>query len=365
MTHPLFSFLGLFASWNRKLSRYRYNFLPANWGVMSITAIMVVLFFGWSRMALENHAAPIALTAAQFSAPETGFGSRPFTVTGELHPEKLVPISNGAPSYPRFDLIPMVDSKSRRGFFVRTPPGTYSANSDPSTVTVTGMRTQLGPRVLAAMTPASGRIGDAMNPQATLDPGVLLSTIETPENPVIALGGLLCSSLVLALFLGAVALRNTVFQVAGQRGILEPSSLQNRTSSTDSSAAMEVENMRVTGRLRLSEKYAERFVDVPAELVKLGDGQTAIASNIDASTRFYGAVTKAKVGTWLLIPRLNGLQWSEGVLYNGFKGRPALQLAYASELDNGKAAVAVLSFASEAGRAAFLSSLGVPQSSAA
>lgn len=116
-------------------------------------------------------------------------------------------------------------------------------------------------------------------------------------------------------------------------------------------------DIRLTGRLRLHEKLAQRFLDVPVSPVHLDDGAFAFASNIDASSRTYGVVTQKRSGLWLLMPQPRTLSWEEGLLYSGFKPRPALRLNYADALDKDKKSSAILSFGSEAQRAQIVATL--------
>ncbi len=102
-----------------------------------------------------------------------------------------------------------------------------------------------------------------------------------------------------------------------------------------------------TGKLRLQEKVARRFLAMPAQLVTLENGALAFVSNIDASSRMYGVVTKVRSGTWLSIPREGTLQMENGLFYYGFAGCPALRLKYQEELDGSKA-TAILAFDSAA-----------------
>lgn len=112
-----------------------------------------------------------------------------------------------------------------------------------------------------------------------------------------------------------------------------------------------------TGKLRLQEKVARRFLAVPARLVTLENGARAFASNIDASSRMYGVVTKARTGTWLSIPRAGTLQVEDGQFYHGFAGRPALRLRYVDEMDGSKAS-AIVAFDSAQQREAARGALG-------
>ncbi len=112
-----------------------------------------------------------------------------------------------------------------------------------------------------------------------------------------------------------------------------------------------------TGKLRLQDKVARRFLAVPASLVTLENGSPAFASNIDASSRFYGVVTSARRGVWLSVPRRGTLQMEDGLFYHGLKGIPALRLNFTDELDGSQNSV-IAAFASPTARDAARAQLG-------
>ncbi len=159
------------------------------------------------------------------------------------------------------------------------------------------------------------------------------------------------------LFITCLLTRNTIFQPRAAAG------------ATVSAGAGQAEPFAgaatFAGKLHLQEKVARRFTAVPAQIITLENGALAVASNIDASSRLYGVVTKARAGTWLSVPREGTLQIEEGLFYYGFAGRPALRLSFEEELD-GRKASAILAFdsAAQCGAARALLARGeAPQSS--
>ncbi len=104
-----------------------------------------------------------------------------------------------------------------------------------------------------------------------------------------------------------------------------------------------------TGKLRLHEKEARRFLNIPARAMRLESGALAFVSNIDASTRFSGVVTQSKVGLWISVPRLESTSDAPpiecGTLFYGKKPRPALRVHFNESADAKNARVkAILSF---------------------
>ncbi|RYG69524.1 hypothetical protein EON80_09635 [bacterium] len=121
--------------------------------------------------------------------------------------------------------------------------------------------------------------------------------------------------------------------------------------------------LRWTGKLRLHEKAAKRFIDMPAMATRLEGGEFAVVSNIDASTRFYGVVTNSKVGAWLALPQPHSFEIEAGTLYYGFRGAPALRMRFLDGTDS-KKGVAILSFDAPTDRDAFYSWLEAEKATA-
>ena len=146
-------------------------------------------------------------------------------------------------------------------------------------------------------------------------------------------------------FIGSSLLRHIIFQKLPAPAT-DPAALgaTSGAAAPASDAGLNVP-MRLTGRLRLSERVAQRFLDIPVGLERLENGQLALMSNIDASSRFYGAVVNSKSGLWLSILNLNTLEVDDGALYHGFKGAPSLLLRYTDEAD-GKPVQNILAFTS-------------------
>ncbi|BCM91790.1 hypothetical protein IAD21_03666 [Abditibacteriota bacterium] len=138
------------------------------------------------------------------------------------------------------------------------------------------------------------------------------------------------STLLLGLFLLLVGLLFLLSSLL-QHTVFQP---QPNSSATFGAPGERFDgSLLFTGKLRLQEKTARRFLAVPAQLVTLENGSPAFASNIDASSRMYGVVTSARRGMWLSIPRPGSLQMEDGLFYHGFKGVPALRLRFTDELD--------------------------------
>lgn len=170
--------------------------------------------------------------------------------------------------------------------------------------------------------------------------------------------------LIALVFLISALLKHVIFQRTPPTASATPSANGqpfSETSHTPNPTTPLTKNngqpLRVTGKLRLNEKTAQRFLDIPASMARLDGGELAILSQIDASSRTYGVVTDSRVGLWLLMPQRGSVRWEEGLLYHGFHPAPALRISYNDALQKNKASSAVLSFDSEATRAAVLREL--------
>ena len=201
----------------------------------------------------------------------------------------------------------------------------------------------------------------------------IFASVAWADKTSVRIPAFLFCVLVGGLFLLSSLMQHTIFQRtsgAAKSPTFAPPAMQAATQDASPFSSHEVapavapspaENgradIRMTGRLRLHEKLAQRFIDVPVSPVHLEDGAFAFASNIDASSRMYGVVTQKRSGLWLLMPQQRTLSWEEGLSYFGFKARPALRLNYADALDKDKKSSAILSFGSEAQRAQIIASL--------
>lgn len=143
-------------------------------------------------------------------------------------------------------------------------------------------------------------------------------------------------SIVSVLFLISTLKRDTFFRI-------EPASAS--APATSSQKELFDTPFGFTGRLRLHEKEAQRFINVPAYATHLESGSLAFVSRIDASTRYSGVVTKSKVGLWLSVPRFESPSIESGTLFYGKTPLPALRLQFSEGADARKPRVkAILTF---------------------
>jgi hypothetical protein len=123
--------------------------------------------------------------------------------------------------------------------------------------------------------------------------------------------------------------------------------------TTGEATTQDLSGLRVSGPFRLDGREELRFVSVPAAFMD-GFSDLLFTANIDASTTFLGIRVASRAGTWrLAVPRLGADTRQLGTQYFGTRARPAVRLRYPHEDGQGHERV-VLSFGSEAERAAFL-----------
>jgi hypothetical protein len=361
----IYGLMGLVARMSNRMSRFRVNGIPSNWGIIGICAFIILVASEARQDAVSNGAIPRAMTAGEFlQLAESDFGHRYVAVRGELHPEASLRIESSGDDY---DLVPMVDKTGGRGFFVKTGVSAYSGRQ-PFEATVTGMMWGVDSSLRRDL---AAKVGTGnFNTDAQLSEG------QTPGNPVTSTVLIIILSAISGVLLLSSLLKHVIFQRTGAKATASikasatPSPFASAatapasTPATSAPGAVSEANarqsatqnatLRVTGKLRLHQKCAARFLDVPAFLMRLKGGELAVASHIDASPSLDGRVTESRVGVWLIVPQAGSLRWEEGRLYHGFKPAPALRLRYNDALDKGKKSTAVLSFANETERAAIM-----------
>jgi hypothetical protein len=102
-------------------------------------------------------------------------------------------------------------------------------------------------------------------------------------------------------------------------------------------------HIRWSGQLRLHERDAQRFMNMPVKAVRLQDGSFAVASNIDASTEVFGFKVFKRIGMWMALPRPESFEIEAGNLYFGFQSAPSLRVNFIDGYDK-KKMKAILSF---------------------
>jgi hypothetical protein len=347
------------------MSRNRVNGLPLNWWIILVCGFVGLVASEARQDAVSNGTTPQKMSVAQFlQLGRSDFKHRYVAVTGILIPPLKIDVSKGSD---HFDLVPLVDPVTKSGFFVHSDDEVHNSNKAEK-VTLTGMMWGL-PSDL------QGKLGGSTAKFApiNMDSSLELSEGQTPGNPLASTTGVALAALIGGLFLFSSLRQHVFFRRTASKGAVAElvnspfsgaSALRDSNMAPAVTAGPETQNtpFHFTGQLRLNEKVASRFMEMPVQLLPLEDGKKAFASHIDASIRMYGQVTESKVGVWLSVPESGTLQMEEGLLYAGAIGQPALRLSYEDSADKSKKKTAVLSFATVEQRAAMqkeLASQGV------
>jgi hypothetical protein len=353
--HPFYSLMGLIAKASNKMSRNQVNGLALNWWIILVCGFVGLVASEARQDAVSNGTTPQKMTVAQFlQLGRSDFKHRYVSVTGILVPPLKIDVSKGSD---HFDLVPLIDPATKSGFFVRSDDGVHNSTKAEK-VTLTGMMWGL-PSDL------QGKLGGSTAKFApiNMDSSLELSEGQTPGSPLATTACVAVAALIGGLFLFS-SLRQHVFfrRTASKSAVTETvnspfsgaSALRDSNMSPAVTAGTDAQDtlFNLTGQLRLNEKVASRFMEVPVQLLPLDDGKKAFASRIDASERMYGQVTQSKVGVWLSVPETGTLQMEEGLLYTGAIGQPALRVSYLDSADKNKKKTTVLSFATAEQRAA-------------
>jgi len=313
-----YSVLGVVAKMNAALWRYRINFLPLN---VLLVGAMGIWGLGALNSAIEgshNDATPMAVSIQQIH-DQANPSQNYVAVTGLDVPKALYEFgdkdANGEITRVERSWSPLVDTASQRILLVQRSGKTPGGQTH--TATVTGMLRELPSDVRSGLAAHHDTIqGLAVETRYTLVAG------EEPANSMTsALTAAVILSLV-ALFVIATIKRNTIFRRA------DFGSAVAKVKSGDP--------LRVgaTGTFALEQEgktIEKRFVAMPALLAHLDNGNPALFSNIDASSKFMGVTTSKRAGVWTLgIQRGSVHGVRVGYLYWGASRRPALRFSYTS-----------------------------------
>ncbi len=345
--HPFYSLMGLIAAASHKMSRNTVNGLPLNWWLLGACALFAIIANDARRDAVSNGQTPQAMSVTEFlQLGRTDFQHRYVAVTGTLLPPMKLDVSKGSE---HFDLVPLVDLKTKSGFFVHAGDEVHGGNQAQK-VTLTGMMWSVPSDLRDDLSAAVPKYAPLV-----MDSSLELSEGQTPGNPLtttVVMSGLAAISVLFLLssLQKHIFFRRTKSRATQGNGAASPFSDSSALGET-AQAPQNGPALRFSGKLRLNEKVASRFWEMPSVLIELEGGQLAFASHIDASPRFNGQVTQSQVGVWLSAPQSGTLHIEEGLFYAGARGKPALRLRYCDEADKSKKTTAILSFNSLSERA--------------
>lgn len=304
--------LGVAAAANSALSRYRVNFVPGNFIIVAIAVCIFVFNAGGWLEAVENGAEPRTMPLGQLT-PQ-GLGRSSFIKTsGMLVPEAGFQYGeqddSGNIKKVKMEFVPIVDRESGRGMFVQLP-ASHRFGQEPQELEMSGMVRPMQEFLARELRETNFEYGGVQ-----MLPEYILVADETPgEASSWQLGAAVSGGVVLVFGLLLVK-RNTIF-VAGA------------VPSESSDGGVDLTTVGATGTFVL-DKHKQRFINVPAALGKLDNGDVALFSNIDASSNFMGVTYSARAGVWMLPIAAGSLQnMQQGVLYYGTKAMAAIRFEY-------------------------------------
>ena len=310
--------LGIVAKLNASMWRYRINFMPIN---VLVVGALCLWGFGELTSAIEgshNDATPLAVSIQQIH-DEANPVQNYVAVTGLDVPVALFEFgdkdANGAITSVERSWAPLADTASQRILLVQRSGKTPGGRAHRATIT--GMLREL---------PADIRKGLAA--QHDTVQGLTVETRYTlveGEQPANSMTSALTAAAVLsivALFGIATIKRNTIFRRADFGSpVSKIKSVDPLTVGATGTFALEQEGKTIQ----------RRFVAMPALLAHLDNGNPALFSNIDASSRFMGITTSKRAGVWTLAIDRGSVQALQvGYLYWGAARRPALRFSYRS-----------------------------------
>jgi hypothetical protein len=330
---PVYRLLGIAARVGETLGRTRINFIPISWGVVFGLGVLAVAGAGQFRDAVVNDTKSRAVGISELLAHQDT--DRNFvTVKGILIPAAVFKKSKRG--YVESSYLALVSVADKRALLVKYA-GNRDSEADAAEAEVTGMLETLESNLASELRKTGGEVSGL-----PIDTELMLVAGRAPGNSLV--WGIVTVAAV-SLLIALLVARKSHYVV------FRPETAPDAELSPSSSPPDGID-LRASGLFQLDARAAQRFLDVPAEILRLESGDLAIVSNIDASSRFFGIKTADRAGLWAIVVRPEYLTSIEhGTLFLGFGPKPALRLSY-RDLGNGKPMRAVLSFADAAQRAA-------------
>jgi hypothetical protein len=302
--------LGAVAKMNATMWRNRINFVPIN---VLLIGIMTLVGFGTVTDAIEslhNASAPLSVSVGQIH-DDPRLVQNYVSVTGVDFPIAL--FEYGSKGSVDKSWTPLLDPASRRILLVQRSG--RPAGGDPHESTLTGMLRELDADVRTSLASQNDTVQGA-----PVETRYMLVAGEQPANPMTsALISVLLFGVV-ALFLLATVNSNTIFQKAN---------LGSPVSKLKSVESLAVGGTGTFAFEQSGEVVERQFIDMPSVLAHLENGNPALFSNIDASSRFMGFTTSDRSGIWSLAIDAGSVHDAQaGFLYWGTTRRPAYRFAY-------------------------------------
>ncbi len=332
--------LGFCAFVSDRLSRVSVRGVPANWVVIVFLLVGAGAATDFWKDAHLNSARPQVMSVPGFSTlANTRYDHWYVRVDGVVLPRVRLSVEKKVGDRPTYDLVAFLDERGREGIWLKTAPGQY-AGQQPFRARIEGLMGRATSDFETHLVEGVPQVGNAlMHRQAWLEAG---NKPPTAFWPAFSLGA---CSLVSVLLLGSSLVRNIIFWPQNVSPVAPKPLAPNEEIA-----------LGVSGKLRKNAKVAGRFLNVPAQTMRLEDGTLALSATVDPTREPGARVKEQPVGLWLLVPG-SEFKTRGGWLAHGAKLYPALKIEFRDALDKGRRATAVLACDDEATRAALLARL--------
>lgn len=340
----LYFVLGAISRLNERLWRFRVNLIPINIALVGLMVVFGSVTLSAAIDGARNSSTPTRVTLAQIR-DNAEIPQDYVTVTGVDIPvaayEHGTAGKNGELTKVDKSWSPLVDPEN--DWILLVQRAGKLAGGAPRVVTITGM-----------LRPLDGELRKSLAADQNAIDGVSVGTrrmLVADSRPPDPMSNVMWSSGlfgIAALFGVVMALRNTIFQPTDRNPI--------------AMALVDAEPVKVgaTGTFALEQddkQFRQRFINIPALFSHLADGQVAMFSNIDASSRLMGFVMSKRAGIWVMSIAPGSVRNIElGRLYWGFSRRQAIRFAYTDAMD-AKQRQAVVTAETEKGLAAAMALL--------
>lgn len=344
--------LGVAASLAHWANRQRVNGIPSSIGPLAGWIILPVFLLG-GLMDLGADKNPHPLSVAEIVEAREVAPYDWVTLSGRYHPDfalksELATASDSSSSTTESDeqvYVAFIDPAAHAAVMVQMSPAEAQGLTTKPT-TVTGVLRYGEPPLRKLLPPKL--LGLPLSHFQYLEAGAV--PYQTGSFAVVA-GVLLIP---LSLYTAALLMGSIIFR---RERRLDPGTPPPLPSGDVSHGA----DIRATGQFHLQERVKERFLQVPATLVRLDDGGLGVYANVDASVQhalyFIPISKEERAGSWLLWIAAGTVRNVElGTQYLAWERRPAIRCRFETPYSRGLSTL-FLSFDSEQSRSMVLTEL--------
>jgi hypothetical protein len=303
-----------------RMSRTRGNGIPGSWAILILLAGLTAGAGVMLAEALRN--ANVTKTATILDVKNGNVANTHVTLHGKFETDYAIG-QGGAddPQHIKAVYVPLVDGNN--AVYVRlqdTPQDKAIAAGDQVTGMVRNIDSDLRDNIKTA---------DVRPGPFSTDERYYLSANENPANPLIWLPLVLLGCLICLFLLSTILMRYVVFRPGAiDSPMTKISDLASRPTAGATQTPMVV---RASGIFLFSTnpKVKRRFLAVPAIPTEMASGDKGLATQLDASESFHGAVTKNLNGLWSITFQKGSISdLRPGTQYLGTTPTPALRFQY-------------------------------------